>query len=101
MLSAIRVCHRALSSTSVWMCCCNRPEAIVILLSSLLDGWQSIILLVGHPAGARVKLDFGFAIVNVSSRRRLALMLEVKPLDRSATWPYHARLAMLTELQKR
>jgi hypothetical protein len=48
-----------------------------------------------------VKLDFGFAIVNVSSRRRLALMLEVKPLDRSATWPYHARLAMLTEFQKR
>jgi hypothetical protein len=26
-------------------------------LSSLLDGWQSMILLVGHPAAARVTLD--------------------------------------------
>jgi hypothetical protein len=50
-----------------------------------------MILLIGHPAGARVKLDSDSQLANVASRRRLALMPEVRPLDRSATWPYHAK----------
>jgi hypothetical protein len=42
------------------MCCCNKPEAIVISLSSLLDGWQSMILLVGHPGWSMGEAGFGF-----------------------------------------
>ena len=34
MSSAISVCHWALSSTSVWMCCSKRSEAIVMEISA-------------------------------------------------------------------
>src|SRR6266567_6249309 len=36
MSTAISVCHRSLSSTRVWICCCKRSEAIVIRFPDLI-----------------------------------------------------------------